>query len=128
MHSPCRCDVLHETFLGSHQHVHTFPLCHGSSVPFRYDHRGGCNGSMMPQLTNIQYHPSLEVASILVNCQQLCVVDDHSFLLTHFSHCCDYLRQLPHSTIPTMIVGDFNENLLSPPISKLLTVMSLMGW
>lgn len=41
----------------------------------------------------------------------------------------DYLSPLPHQTMPTVILGDFNENLLpSTNFSSLLQLMSSLGF
>ena len=122
-----------ETFLKPHEHVESLPLNHGLSVVFRCDRaasedlsRGGvmiaCAQHMLPIPTHIQHYPSLEVVSVLVKQQQLCIVAVYrrpqlplSTFIPLFS---DYLGLLPHSAIPTIILGDFNGNQLSLSLSR----------
>ena len=81
----------------------------------------------------IQHHPSLEVVSVLVKQQQLCIVAVYrrpqlplSTFIPLFS---DYLGLLPHSAIPTIILGDFNDNQLSlSPTSALSKYMTSLGF
>ena len=132
-----------ETFL-KHKHVESLPLYHGLSVVFRCDRaasedlsRGGvmvaCAPHMLPISTHIQHHPSLEVVSVLVKQQQLCIVAVYrrpqlplSMFIPLFS---DFLRLLPHSAIPTIILGDFNDNQLSlSPTSALSRYMTSLGF
>ena len=122
-----------ETFLKPCPHIASLPLSCSSSAQFRFDRdvsqdlsNGGvmivCASHLMPHTVSLQHHRDLEIVSILVNHQQLCIVAVYrrpqlslSRFLTLFK---DYLYHLPHSTIPTIILGDFNENLLSSLLSS----------
>ena len=91
-----------------------------------------CAPDLLPQSTPVQHHPSLEVVNVLVNHQQLCIIAVYrrpqlplSVFISLFN---DYLRQLLYSAIPTIILGDFNENLLSSPASTLSGFMSSLGF
>jgi len=138
-----RTDVMcfSETFLQPHQHVNSLPLNYGSSVIFRCDRPDGQAGGVMiacssywkPQLNPIQKHPSLEAVSVIINQQQLYIIAVYrrpQLSLNKFlSMFKEYLGQLPHSARPTIILGDFNENLLSSsPVSPLPGFMSALGF
>ena len=92
-----------------------------------------CAPHMLPISTHIQHHPSLEVMSVLVKQQQLCIVAVYrrpqlplSTFIPLFS---DYLWLFPHSAIPAMILVDFNDNqLFLSPTSALSRYMIPLGF
>ena len=133
-----------ESFLKPHEHVGSLTLSQGLCTMFRCDRAGSedlshggvtiaCAPHMLPVSSGIQHHPSLEVVSVLVEYHQLCIVAVYRrpqlSMTTFLPLLTDYLKQLPHSTLPTLILGDFNDNLvsLSPP-SGLSTLMSSLGF
>ena len=92
-----------------------------------------CAPHMLPIPTHIQHRPSLEVVSVLVKQQQLCIVAVYRRpqlpLSTFIPLFNDYLGLLPHSAIPTIILGDFNDNQLSlSPTSALSKYMTSLGF
>ena len=138
-----------ESFLKPHQHVNSLTLNGESSILYRYDRvttssqnlsNGGvmiaCASSLQPHSISIQHPPSLEIVSIMVSTHrdlQMCVVVVYRRpqlpLRSLLSLLEDYLGDLPHQTMPTVIVGDFNENLLSSPSSSvLLQFMASQGF
>ena len=125
-----------ETYLKPHQHVDSLPLKCGSSLLLRCDRpasqelsNGGvmvaCVPDLLPELVHIQHSPSLEVVNILVNHHQICIIAVYRRpqlpLTTFLPLFTDYLRHLPLSDIPTIILGDFNENVLSSSHASLLS-------
>ena len=138
-----------ESFLKPHQNVSSLTLNGESSVLYRCDRvttssqdlsNGGvmiaCASSLQPQSISIQHPPSLEIVSIMVNTHpdlQICVVAVYrrpQLLLRNFvSLLNDYFSHLPHQTNPTVILGDFNDNLFpSTSSSVLLQFMSSLGF
>lgn len=129
-----------ETFLQPHQHVHNLSLNHSSSVLFRCDRPAGqglsnggvmiaCASNLQPHITPLEQHTSLEAVAVEVNNGQLYIIAVYrrpQLPLNRFlSMLKDYLRQLPHSSKPTIILGDFNENLLLPLVlSPLCTLVN----
>ena len=138
-----------ETFLKSHDDVSSLTLNGESSVLYRCDRvttsnqdlsKGGvmiaCSSALHPQCTNVQHPSSLEVISIIVSTHthhQMCIVAVYrrpQLLFSNFlSLLDDYFSNLPHQAIPTVILGDFNENLLSPTsFSRLPRFMTSLGF
>ena len=138
-----------ESFLKPNQGVSNLILNGESSVMYRCDRmttstqglsNGGvmiaCRSSLLPRCTGKPHSPSLEVESIIVDpCPNLrmCVIVVYrrpQLLLTNFlSLLNDYLSLLSHETMPTVILGNFNENLLmSTGSSRLLQFMSTIGF
>ena len=141
-----------ETHLKSHHDVSSLTLNGESSVLYRCDcvpssaqdlSNGGvliaCASSLHPVRTSIQHPPTLEIVSIVVSTQtghRICVVAVYRRpqlpLGTFLPLLNDYLSNLPHQThqgMPTVILGDFNENLLpSTSSSRLLQFMSSLGY
>lgn len=133
-----------ETFLRPHQDIeHTFILI--IKVTIRMDRlqmssedlaRGGvmivCPTLLQPVRINIQCPPQLEIVSIMATSMhsgsRMCIVAVYrrpqqplAAFLTLFSN---YMANLPQ-IIPTIILGDFNNNLLSSSSpSPLLQLMS----
>ena len=127
-----------ESHLKPH-HVVSSPTLNGeSSVLYRCDRvatstqdlsNGGvmiaCAPSLHPQCINIQHPPSLEVVSIMVttrNNLQMCIVAIYrppQLPLTNLLSLLEnYFGDLPHQTVPTIVLGDFNVNLLQSTISS----------
>ena len=139
-----------ETFLKPSQSVNSLILNGESSAVFRTDRvssstqdlsNGGvmivCADSFNPQPTNIQHPATLEVVNILVNTQrhnQVCVVAVYrrpQLALRNFLRLVDdYLRHCLQLRVPTVVLGDFNENLLveSSTSTTLLQFMSGIGF
>ena len=127
-----------ESHLKPH-HIVSSPTLNGeSSVLYRCDRvatstqdlsNGGvmiaCAPSLHPQCINIQHPPSLEVVSIMVttrNNLQMCIVAIYrrpQLPLTNLLSLLEnYFGDLPHQTVPTIVLGDFNVNLLQSTISS----------
>ena len=91
-----------------------------------------CSMSLQPIRINLQHHPpQLEVVSIMATSTHsgcmMCIMAVYrrpnqplTAFLPLLNH---YLSDLPQ-IMPTIILGDFNENLLSPSPSPLLQLMS----
>ena len=129
-----------ESLLKPHQSVHHLKLNGNSSCVYRCDRpvaasqsvTGGgvlvmCASSLHSHSTNIQHHPSLEVVSVILNVSasvQMLIVGVYrrpQLPMTHFiSMLSQYLGNLSHSSMPTVIIGDFNEDLLSSSNSSVL--------
>ena len=138
-----------ETFLKPHHNV-SGPVLNGEpSVVYRFDRNttstqdlsnGGvmiaCASSLMSERTNVPHPPTLEVESILVNARsnlRICVIAVYRrpqlLLSTFLALFEDYLSNIQHHTLPTVILGDFNENLLPyTSSSRLLQFMSSKGF
>ena len=137
-----------ETHLKSHHNVGNLTLNGESSIFYRYDRatssaqdlsNGGvliaCASSLHPLCTNIQHPPTLEIVSIVVSTKpghHICVVAVYRRpqlpLDTFLPLLSDYLGNLPQG-MPTVILGDFNENLLpSTSSTRLLQLMSSLGY
>ena len=90
-----------------------------------------CSRSLQPIRINLQHPPQLEVVSIMATsthsgCRMciMAVCRRPNQLLTAFLPLLNhYISDLPQ-IVPTIILGDFNENLLSPSPSPLLQLMS----
>ena len=141
-----------ETHLKSHHDVSSLTLNGKSSIMYRCDRvpssaqdlsNGGvliaCASSLHPVRTSIQHPPTLEIVSIVVSTQtghRICVVAVYRRpqlpLGTFLPLLNEYLSNLPHQAhqgMPTVILGDFNENLLpSTSSSRLLQFMSSLGY
>ena len=136
-----------ETFLKPHQHVeHNHLPIQDECQVFRLDRlqtnnedlaKGGimivCSRSLQPIRINLQHHhpPQLEVVSIVATSThsgcRMCIMAVYrrpnqplTAFLPLLNH---YVSNLPQ-IMPTIILGDFNENLLSPSPSPLLQLMS----
>ena len=138
-----------ESFL-KHHHAVCGPVLNGEpSVLYRFDRVTTCtqdlsNGvvmiacalSLQSQCTNIPHPHTLEVESILFNAHPnlwMCVIAVYRrpqlLLATFLSLLHDYLNHIQHQTIPTVILGDFNENLLPcTSSSRLLQFMFSRGF
>ena len=93
-----------------------------------------CAESFNPQPTNIQHPATLEVVSILVDTQrynQVCVVAVYrrpQLALGNFLHLLDdYLDHCLQLRVPTVVLGDFNENLLVESSSSTTLVQFMSG-
>lgn len=129
-----------ETFLKPHQRINSLTVNSASFTLYRCDRvstttqdlsNGGvmiaCSSSLCSQHIDIQYPPSLEITGIEISEQnnvQLYIVAVYRrplFQLPNFlSLLAEYLSNLPYRTVPTIIVGDFNTNLLSSSSSSAL--------
>ena len=139
-----------ETFLKPHQHVggHLFLNMEDFEV-FRFDHvatssqslsNGGimiaCATSLLPESMNISHPSLLEIKSITVTIHsdlRMCVVAVYRRpqlpLATFLTLLNDYLSRIPHQHMPTVVLGDFNEDVLSTTSSsRLLRLMSSKGF
>lgn len=139
-----------ETFLKPHQHITDVLLpSKEQSEVFRLDHvatstedlgNGGimiaCSTLLLPESLAIPHSTILEVKSIVITTQfnfKICVVVVYhrpqlplGTFLPLFDNC---LSKIPYQTIPTIVLGDFNDDLLpTPSSSKLLRLMSSRGF
>ena len=121
-----------ETFLKPHQHVGGDLLLNGEpSQVYRPDRtstdaqnlsNGGimiaCATSLLPRSLDITHSPLLEVKAVTVTTPagtQMCIIAIYRRpqlqLATFLTHLRNYLVGAPHRTLPTVVLGDFNENL-----------------
>ena len=121
-----------ETFLRPDQHVgDIFPNMEGSKV-FKLDRVAtssrdlsndgimiACATSLVPISVNISHPPLLEIKSITITtCSNLkmCIVAVYRHpqlpLSTFLPLLDDYLSRIPHPEMPTVVLGNFNEDLL----------------
>ena len=140
-----------ETFLKPHQHVGTDLLLNGErSQVYRADRtrtdaqnlsNGGvmvaCATSLLPQNLQIAHSPLLEVKAITVTSPSkanMCIVTVYrrpqlqlATFLTLLRH---YIANTPHQTLPTVVLGDFNECLSETTAnpSPLLGLMTSLGF
>jgi DNA replication protein DnaC len=139
-----------ETFLKPHHHIRGDLLLNPAVYEvFRLDRvttsnqdlsNGGimiaCATSLLPETTNISHPALLEIKSIIVITSsnlRMCVVAVYRRpqlpLATFLPLLNDYLSRIPHQDMPTVVLGDFNEDLLSTASSsRLLTMMSSKGF
>ncbi len=94
-----------------------------------------CASSLLPQSTSTPRPPTLEAENIVVHPRpglKIRVVAvyrrPHLLLSSFISLFENYLNNLQHQTMPTIILGDFNENLAGTSSSRLLHFMSSMGF
>ena len=139
-----------ETFLSPHQHIeHDYLPMQGECMVFRLDRlqtnsedlaKGGlmivCPRSLQPVRISIHHPSQLEVVSIMITSTHsgctMCVIAVYrrpQQLLTAFLDSFrNYMSNLPQ-IMPTIILGDFNDNLLSTSgSSRLLQLMSSAGF
>ena len=91
-----------------------------------------CSLNLRPHANFLEKLPSLEAVTVMVNSGQLYVIVVYrrpqlplGRFLSMFK---DYLRQIPHSGRPTIILGDFNDNQLpSSPVSPLLGYLAFLS-
>ena len=128
-----------ETFLRPDQRIDHLPL-QSECLVFRLDRlqasindvaKGGivilCSKSLQPVQICIEHPSQLEVLSIMAystNCDyriRIVAVYKHPQqpLTTFLSLFSNYLNSLPQ-IVPTIVLGDFNDNLLSPSTSSQL--------
>ena len=139
-----------ETFLKPHQHVGSDILLNTEdSEVFRLDRvttssqdlsNGGimiaCATSLLPESTNISHPTLLEIKSVTVTTNsnlRMYVVAVYRRpqlpLATFLPLFADYLSRIPHQEMPTVVLGDFNEDLLQTATSsRLLRLMSSKGF
>ena len=138
-----------ETFLKPHQQITNDLLPNTqTSVIFRLDrpsdsldlNNGGimitCAPSLHPESISISHSALLEVLSIVItpySSLRIFVIVVYRRpqlpLTTFLQHFSDYLANIPHQAIPTVIVGDFNHDLLSTSRpSRLTELMSSQGF
>ena len=128
-----------ETFLSTQQAVQVTMLNSQPAAVLQYDRpstgphqqeRGGimvaCVKSLCPQPHDIPHHPELEIYTISVPVTLfrqlfiLAVYRSPQVPASRFiSHLAEYLKAIPCDDFPTVIVGDFNENLLGPKVSAI---------
>ena len=134
-----------ETFLRLHQHIeHNYLPMQDECQIFRLDRlqisnedlaKGGimivCPRSLQPIRINIQHPPHLEVVSIMATSTHsgctMCIMAVYKRpqqpVTSFITLLSNYMANLPQ-IIPTIILGDFNDNLLSSNPSPLLQLMS----
>lgn len=120
-----------ETFLKPHHHINSLILNGELSHLYRCDRaptsaqdlsNGGvmvaCVPSLNPQRMHIEHPTSLEIVSIMITTpknHQIYVIAVYRRpqlpLRNTLSLFANYLTHLPHQSQPTVILGDFNENL-----------------
>ena len=139
-----------ETFLRPHQHIgHDSLPVQEECLVFRLDRlqtsiedlaKGGimilCPRSLQPARINIQHPPQLEILSIMATSNKsgsrMCIVAVYKCpqqpLIAFLSLLGNYITNLPQ-IVPTIVLGDFNHNLLSSSVSsQLLQLMSSRGF
>lgn len=138
-----------ETFLKPHQQITNdlLPNTH-TSVIFRLDrssstldlNNGGimitCAPSLLPESISVSHSALLEILGIVItphSSLRMFVIVVYRRpqlpLATFLQHFAEYLANIPHQTIPTVIVGDFNDDLLSTSRpSRLTELMSSQGF
>jgi len=129
-----------ETFLKPQHTVNNICLNNQQAEVFRLDrphhstHGGtgggimiGCVSSLRPQEVIVDHSPQLEIKGISIYHEVLgemyiiAVYKRPQQLSTSFlSFLSAYLDSIPYKTVPTVLLGDFNNNLLSPDHSTLI--------
>ena len=136
-----------ETFLKPHQQVGSDLLLNGepSQVYRATDAQnlsnGGvmiaCTTSLLPRSLDIAHSPLLEVKAVTVTTAagtQMCIIAIYRRpqlqLATLLTHLRNYLVGAPHLTLPTVLLGDFNENLSEMTVdrSPLIALMSSLSF
>ena len=118
-----------ETFLKPHQHISGDLLLNKECTQvFRLDRvttsgqdlsNGGimitCATSLLPESTNISHPTLLEVKSVILTPRpnlRICVVTVYRRpqlpMATFLPLLDSYLSRIPHQTMPTVVLGDFN--------------------
>lgn len=92
-----------------------------------------CVSNLRPKELNIEHNPQFEVKTISIHQEAVgeiiiiavyrCPQMISTCLLSYLTN---YLEDVPHDTVPTVILGDFNTNLLSPnPSTMILQLLAL---
>ena len=94
-----------------------------------------CATSLLPESSNILHPVLLEVKSVTVTTRskiRMCVVAIYCRpqlpLATFLPLLDDYLSRIPYRAMPTVILGDFNEDLLSTASSSRLFRLMTSPW
>ena len=138
-----------ETFLKPQHTVHTLTLNNQPVEVFRLDRThestqcasgGGvmiaCISNLRPQEVFVEHSPQFEVKTISI-CHEvigetyiIAVYRRPQLISTYLlSFLANYLECIPHETVPTVILGDFNNNLLSPDHSTgIIQLLEVRGF
>ena len=138
-----------ETFLKPQHSVHYLTLNNQPVEVFRLDRThestqgvsgGGvmiaCFSSLRPQEVFVEHSPQFEVKTISI-CHEvigemyiIAVYRRPQLISTYLlSFLANYLECIPHEIVPTVILGDFNNNLLSPDHSTgIIQLLEVRGF
>ena len=125
-----------ETFLTSQRTISSLNLHAQCTQLFRLDRpqdTGGggvmvaCVSSVNPQELQFDHSPLLEAKGVCIShktCGQMYIVGIYKRpqlpTISFVAHLCSYLEFIPFESVPTLLLGDFNNNLLSSSHSTLI--------
>ncbi|ELT89278.1 hypothetical protein CAPTEDRAFT_217397 [Capitella teleta] len=135
-----------ETYLTPDHNIDTFLLKHNyqafrSDVPCSHDHKGQhgimicANKNLKPKELNLAIVPELESKTIVIEKSEtssrmiICVLyRPPSQSKQTFVEKCEEILNIFPTSVPTIICGDFNDNVECKETSKILKLMSHFGY